>query len=230
MDTRTAELFFEALTTEKANIETYKSQLGFSDAQIDECIHDHANLAAGIANVQIADADKQSVTKLKNNLYDGNPNEALNPYPSFTMTALPFPAMKAGALSRYNNRKRQGKLSADYTSQIGLAMGYETSPADSITPNTVKAIIEAVSSAAVGYTFGIIVSNRAKSDMWEVQIKRKGSDTWQTIGSATGKSADFTVTATTQGEAEQIEVRVLLKKANQIYGQPSDPTYLTLNP
>lgn len=230
MDIRTAPLFLAALNVEKANITTYKGQLGFGDPEIDESTEDYANLNAALNNVQIAAEDKQAVTNVKDAVYNGDVNEAVNPYPSFAMTALPFSGRKAGALSRYNNRKKRAKLAASYTEQIGIAMGYADASGAAIPPSSVKAVIEAASSAATGYGFGLLVSGRGESDMWEAQYRRKGSETWNTLGSATGKSADFTITPTTPGTPEQIEVRVILKKNNAVYGQPSDPTYVTLNP
>lgn len=229
MRTDTAEKLLEALTVEKANINTYKAQLGLTNTDVEECEHDHANLSAALDNVDIADADKQSVTKVKNAVYNGDSNESLEPYPTFALTALPFPDVKAGALSRYNNRKGRAKLAAGYTAQIGTAMGYTDTPAEPVSPSEVKPTVQAFA-AAFGFLFSIIVGNRAEATMWEVQIQRKGSDTWQTVASATGKSADITVTPTTPGQAEQILVRVILRKNNATYGQPSDPVYVTLNP
>lgn len=229
MKTRTAEELLEALTVEKANINTYKSQLGFANTDVEECGQDHANLSAAIDNADIADADKKSVTKVKHDIFNGDTNDSIQPYPTFALTALPFPEVKADALARYNNRKRRGKLAAGYTGQIGTAMGYADTPAESISPSEVKPSVQAFA-AALGFMFSLVVGNRADATMWEVQIQRKGSDTWQTVASATGKSADITVTPTTPGTAEQILVRVILKKNNQIYGQPSNPVYVTLNP
>lgn len=230
MKTDTPERLLAALAVEKANIETYKTPLGFSGGDITECEQDYANLQAALANVGIADADKQSVTKVKNDVYNGNVNDSIQPYPSFALTALPHPSVKAGALSRYNNRKGRAKLAAGYTQQIGIAQGYADEAAGKISPADVKAVIQSISAAAFGSVFALIVSNRGDSDMWEVQIQRKGSDAWHTITSATGKSADITITPTTPGQPEQILVRVILKKNNQIYGQPSDPAYVTVTP
>lgn len=229
MKTNTAELLLEALTVEKANIEDNQSLLGFSAADVNSCIQDHANLAAAISNASLADADKQSVTKVKNAVYNGNPNESIQPYPSFALTPLPNPAAKAGALSRYTNRKGRGRLAEGYTGQVGAAMGYADTAGTSKGEAEVKPQIEAFA-AAVGYLFSLVVTGRAEASMWDVQIQRKGSDAWQTITSATGKSTDITITPTTPGQPEQIMVRVILKKNNQIYGQPSDPVYVTLNP
>lgn len=229
MNTRTAEMFFDALTVEKANINTYKTQCGFSNPDVAECQQDHANLEAALANVTIADADKQSVTRVKNAVYNGDVNESVDPYPSFSLTPLPHPDVKAGALSRYNNRKGRAKLAAGYTDQIGIAMGYAGEPAGSVSPDSVKPTIT-VEAAQTDYLFSVVVANRAESDMWDVFTLRKGAADWVSAGRFTGKSADITITPTTPGNPEQIQVRVQLRKSNQNYGQASDIVYVTVNP
>ena len=86
MKTNTAELLLEALTVELANIRTYQTPLGFSGADVEECEQDRANLQAALHNAGIADADKQSVTKVKNDVYNGDVNESIQPYPTFALT------------------------------------------------------------------------------------------------------------------------------------------------
>jgi len=66
--------------------------------------------------------------------------------------------------------------------------------------------------------------------MWDVLILKKGASGWQSVKTAVGKSVDVQITPNTPGEAEQIQVRVQLKKNNQNYGQPSDMVYVTVNP
>ena len=66
--------------------------------------------------------------------------------------------------------------------------------------------------------------------MWEIEIRRKGETTFTALKSATGKSANVVITPTSDGDPEQIEVRVQLRKSNADYGEPSDPAYVTVNP
>ena len=101
--------------------------------------------------------------------------------------------------------------------------------ASSIAAETIKPFIEARPAAGT-YEFVIIVSNRGGSDMYDVQIRRKGSETWETVKSATGKSVSVRIEPTTPGAAEQIQVRVQLRKKDASYGLPSDPTYVTVTP
>ena len=73
------------------------------------------------------------------------------------------------------------------------------------------------------------MTGRADSNMWDVYILRKGGS-WTKQETCSGKSADITITPTIPGDAEQIQVRVQLRKSNADYGQPSDPAYATVNP
>lgn len=65
--------------------------------------------------------------------------------------------------------------------------------------------------------------------MWDVYIQRKGGS-WEKVHSATGKSSDVHVTPSTPGDAEQLLVRVQLRKNNADYGQLSDIVPVTINP
>jgi hypothetical protein len=165
---------------------------------------------------------------VKKKLIRGEKNAALGVFSDAPDLTLPVGVtLVAGIEKRSRERDALFRLKA---SEAGIqALDLVDAPAN-LSPEDVKAVNEAVSAAAFGYAFGVLVSNRGKSDMWEVQFRRKGSETWQSLGTATGKSADFTVTPATPGAIEQIEIRVLLRKSNQSYGQPSDPKYVTLNP
>lgn len=227
----TPERLFDKLTVEKANVNTYKTQLGFGAPEIDENEQDHANLGTAIENVPIATDGKESVTEVKNAVFNGDGNESVNPYPSFTLTALPFPNVKAGALSRYENRKKRAKLASGYTEQIGIAMGYVDAVGEHVSPDSVQLVIETAHPAASGYGFALIVSNRVDADSWQVKYRVKGGgETLHNLDTATGKSAEFTVPPLTPGQPMQIEVIVQGRKNNQNYGQPSDPKAVTLNP
>jgi hypothetical protein len=108
-------------------------------------------------------------------------------------------------------------------------LGILPTQGDSLVEAEVKPQIETFA-AQSGYQFSVVVSGRGNSDMWDVLILKKGAASWQSVKTAVGKSVDVQITPTTPGEAEQIQVRVQLKKNNQNYGQPSDMVYVTVNP
>ena len=115
-----------------------------------------------------------------------------------------------------------------YTPEVGQAWGIEPTPVQPISPNLVKPTIQ-LFGAANNNHFSIVVTGRGDAVMWDVYIMRKGGE-WTKVESCQGKSADITVPLTTPGDAEQIQVRVQLRKNNADYGQVSEPAYVTLNP
>lgn len=229
MNIRSAEDLLEALTIEGSSIVTYHITLGLTEQDATDNTADYGNLQTALSNVQIAAADKEATTQLKNAVFNGDAKQALNPNPGFALAPLPFPAMMAGALTRYKSRKARATASANYTKQIGEEMGYENPESTSVAPSSVKPKLEAFP-AAIGYLVSIVVMNRGESGMWEAQMRRKGEETWSAIKNGTGKSADVVITPSTPGQPDQIELRIILYKNNQIYGQPSDSIYVTVNP
>ena len=229
MNIRTVSELINALTVEQSGMPNYADSLGLTAQDETENEQDLANLQTATGNARIATADKESTTQQQRGIFDGDPKDPISPNASFTLSRLPFPGAMNGALSRYQSRRTRAKASANYTMQIGEAMGYESPKSSPISPDAVKPTLTAIA-AAIGYTVAAIVSERGEAVMWELQMRRKGAETWQSIKTATGKSADVTITPTTPGEPEQIQLRVILYKNNRIYGQPSDSVYVTVNP
>ena len=124
--------------------------------------------------------------------------------------------------------RREVVNASNYAKADGEALGFESASAPKPNPDLVKPEIK-VFAAASGYHFSVVVSDRGEANMWDVYVQRK-SGGWVKTDSATGKSADIHVTPSSPGDAEQIQVRVQLRKANADYGQVSDPAYVTVNP
>ena len=204
------------------------ASLGFKQADID-AVEDDNTLMQYLADIfnqlKAYDAAMTQYRKIVTEGDIGEPTPAFPPNPNFALAKT----IPTGVFERLNALRDRIMVAPDYTDEIGALLGILPSAPDSITPGDVKPSIQ-VFAAATGYTFSIVVADRADSNMWEVFIMRKGATTWTSAGSFTGKSADVTVLPTTPGDAEQMQVRVQLKKANQNYGQPSDVVYVTVNP
>ena len=125
-------------------------------------------------------------------------------------------------------RNKRFKAADGYTKEIGIALGID-GDAPSISPGSVKPTLEAFA-AQNGYMFSVVVANRGEADMSEAQIRRAGSEAWTSAKAFTGKSADVTITPTTPGQPEKLDVRIRLKKKNEDYGQTSDAVSVTVNP
>ena len=96
--------------------------------------------------------------------------------------------------------------------------------------SNLQAILDATRAGAVRATVAIVVSNRADSTMWKVLGKREDSQKWETLASGTGKAGNVGIEPTEAGKPERLLVMIQLYKNNELYGQPSDPQYVTFNP
>jgi hypothetical protein len=214
------------LTLQAANIGTYKDEVEATAEEQADIVNDLANLEYAADYSDVMDGNKKTCTQIKQNLFNGDENVPISEYPPVAAGALPNPA-KAGAYQRFQDRGKRWKTAPGWTEEIGTALGYSGGPGKPIA-SEVKPTI-AVTAAASNSHFSVVVSNRGEANMWDVYILRKGG-TWTKVETCSGKSADVHVSLTTPGDAEQIQVRVQLRKANADYGQPSDPAYVTLNP
>jgi hypothetical protein len=79
------------------------------------------------------------------------------------------------------------------------------------------------------YLISVIVRDREGAKMFVVETRQKGGD-WQDAGTYEGGSIDITITPLHDGDPEQVEVRVRLKKGNQFYGNYSQTATVTVNP
>jgi hypothetical protein len=210
-----------------ANLPTYKGQVGATNDDITAVTEAAAVLQYLADYLALVDANKRTVTKIKQTVYNGDPDEAITPFPVFPAGAPPF-ALIAGLSELANKRNRRFKAADGYTKEIGIALGID-GDAPSIAPESVKPTLE-VTEAQGGYEAAIVVGNRGKSSMWRLLGRKMNSETWSVIDSGTGKGASVTIPPTTPGMPERMELKIQLYKDNEPYGQPSDPMYATFNP
>lgn len=116
----------------------------------------------------------------------------------------------------------------NYAKADGEALGFESISSDSLNALTLKPTIQAFG-AATNHHFSLVVAGREGVTMWDVYILRKDAS-WTKVETCSGKSADISVSLTDPTSAEQIQVRVQLRKDNADIGEVSDPVYVTLNP
>lgn len=212
---------------QKANLATHKSAVGAISDEITEVTEGAENLQYLKDLSELTDTAKKAVFKIKSDVYEGDRDEPVSAFGGFPAFAPPH-ALIGGLKERAQERNRRYRAAAGYTKAIGIELGIEEESA-SISPDMVKPSAE-LSAASSGYLFAAIVSNRAKSDSWDVIFQRDGETTWSIAKTATGKSVDVTITPTTPGKPERIKVKIQLKKNNQNYGQASDIIETTLNP
>lgn len=218
---------FNHLQIQNSNIEQYAAVAGATAADIASIQEDFTNLQWILKLALLVDEYKATAFGIKKKFIRGEINESLGAFAD-APDASPPSALKAGVEKRSRERDQRFLHSATMNEAARLALDLVNEP-PSISPDTVKPTIEPFP-AAGNYEFALIIANRGQSDMSDVQVRRKGSETWQTVKSATGKSVNVVVTPTTPGQPEQLQVRVQLKRKNENYGQPSDPVYVTVNP
>lgn len=220
--------FLQHLQTQKANITQYKSEVGASTADMDEITQDADAFDWLIEICNLANEFKETAFGIKGRFFSTKVEPPAGAFMNAPATTPPVPII-AGAIKRSRERDQRFLRSQTITEAAKIALDLIGDSPDNIAPESVKPVIT-VAAAVGGYEFGIIVSNRHKADMWNVLVQRAGSGKWEFVQSGTGKVGTIKVTPTENGKAEQILVRVQLRKSNADYGVPSDPAYVTINP
>lgn len=212
---------------QKANLDTYKAQVGATADDI-TAVSQAADLMLYMKNfAELVDTAKKAVFNMKNDLFKGDKDEPIVEFGGFPAFSPPFPLI-AGLLELALERNRRFKAAEGYTKLIGIELGIEEE-SESLAPGDVKPTAE-FTAASEGFMFAAVVSNRAKSDSWDVLFQRDGETNWTVAKTATGKSVDVTITPTNPAKPERVKVKIQLKKNNQNYGQASAITEITLNP
>jgi hypothetical protein len=215
------------LQIQKSNIEQYAAVAGASVADIASIGEDFINLEWILNFCPLAEEYRATAFGIKKKFIRGQIGESLGAFMD-APDASPPSALKSGVEKRSRERDQRFLKSPAMTEAGRIALDLVDEP-PSVSPETVKPTVQAYS-AAGNYEFALVAANRGDSDMYDVQARVKGSETWKTIKSATGKAVNVTVEPTTPGQAEQLQIRVQLRKKNAAYGQPSDPVYVTVNP
>ena len=175
-----------------------------------------------------ANAAASGLTEWRDNAFYGSPKGAALPDPPAFAAFSNNEDYKIGILNIFRDLREQWVAASGYTQAIGEDLMIVKPDGGELPEVDVTPTIQ-VSAAEIGYSFGILVSGRAASDLWIVETKQKGQD-WKNAGSFTGKSADITITPLTPGDPEQVEVLVRLRKDNQDYGNLSQIATVTVNP
>src|SRR5439155_13744254 len=116
-----------------------------------------------------------------------------------------------------------------YTNEIGALLGImpTSSGGGTSAVDVLKPVINAGQSFG-GYKFAANVT-RLGMEASKIQISRNG-DGWADAAFATNNPCEVVVSPATPGQPERVLVRAVLLKKNLPVGEPSDPTYVTVNP
>lgn len=229
MPAKTYDELVDMLTVQEDNVADFKTDIEATDAEITAISEDLANLQYMKGYVETLDANKKSVTAIKQQVFNGNESEPLGDFPAFEAGVLPFPDAEPNALGRHNATNARWKTANGYTQQIGIAMAIVSPPPSSVIPGEVKPTIN-VFEAQTNSHFTVVSGNRQEADSWRVMVLRKGASEWVVAETGIGKSVDVHLTLQTPGQPELVQVRIQLRKGGADYGQLSDTVWVTLNP
>jgi len=223
----TPEELLEALTLQEANLPIYKNDVGATADDITENSQDRANLATALANHTIAETDKQVVTQIKNGVYDGDTEDSIAPNPAFAIEPLPFPLVKAGAMTRYRARRTRFKSAKGFTTEAGIALGLDKPKSSPVSPADLVVALKLSDSG--NYEFIADFKKQGQSGML-IHFRVKGTEKWTGEKTALTSPCKVKVPEPPQeGASVQLEVRGRLLKGNEQVGKWSPIYTITVN-
>lgn len=217
----------EMFTNVDAKIDGHAVELGLSPAEV-TLIKLLCAVYLNVYNYSLQFlATSHSVTEWRDDIFYGDKNKPAPPPPEVVAYVEVVGGTK-GVIQSFRDIRDIMINRPGYTKAIGedlmiVKVDQVKTPEQDVIPTIT------VHGAMSGYMFAIVVAGRHAADVWEVQVRQNGG-AWKTVGSYTGKSADVTVTPTTPGQPEVVEVRVQLRKSNANYGQPSLIATVTVSP
>jgi hypothetical protein len=216
------------LEIQVANVPTYKTELGATDAEITALSKELDNMRAARDYAELADTNKKTAFAIKDQLKNGEAGSVLPPYPPISAGNLPDPSRGGGMEAVITTRNRRWLNSPDCTPEIATACALKRAAPTSPAPGSVQPTAE-VDPAQAGYLSTVVVKNRGEADMFEVFARVSGTTQWTSLGRFSKRSADVTWPNGT-GQPLIVEFRVQLRKNDEVYGQFSQIATVTLNP
>jgi hypothetical protein len=202
--------------------------LGFTPAEVAAVEADN-DIVEFLASAAVAiEAYKDAIRQYRIIVTEGSTGD---PIPSFPAdpALTPPPGALPGLFERLDSLVKRIRVAPSYTPEAGALLGIIPSKPDPIAPVDLKPVIKA------GDSFGEykyqVDATRLGQPAYRVEIQRKGESNWETAGVSLSNPFLGTLTPSTPGDPERVYVRAwLLGKNNEPVGEPSDPTYVTVNP
>lgn len=203
------------------------TQLGFTALDQSAIAADNAMIQF-LANTAVElEAYKDAARQFRVIITEGNIGEPMPAFPADPAFTVPA-SVATGIFERLDNLVKRIRVSPSYTDEIGALLGIIPSNPAPLPIADLKPAIKASGSFS-GYQFSMNVS-RLGMEAFKIQMQDAGTDTWKDVAFATNNPVSITVNPGTPGKPERVLVRAVLLQKNQPVGQPSDPTYVTVNP
>ena len=220
---------FEALLAmallQKDNLPNYRTAVGATDAEVLAVTQAAENLLYMKNYIQTAEADRKTLTGVKNAMFNG---DEITNFSGFQAFDPPHP-LRAGLKEEFQKRNRKYQDADGYTREIGIALGI-VGDSREIPPGEYKLTLEVTPAVSGGYEAAIVLGNRGKSNFWRIYERKLNQQSASEVKSGAGKGATLKITPTTPGQPERVELYAQAFKDDKPYGQPSDPQYVTFNP
>jgi hypothetical protein len=204
--------------------------LGFTAGEIAAVQDDNSVMQFLAQTREAVEAYVKAIRQYTNDIRElpiGEPTPAFPADPSFTLPNV----VATGINQRLDELVDRVLAAPGYTNEIGALLGIiptgPTGPGANTPVDELKPVIK-TSQSFSDYKFTVNVTRLGQSG-YKVQIQRDGGE-WIDAGFATTNPLVITVTPTDPGKPERIMVRAILLNQNQPVGEPSDPTYVTVNP
>lgn len=205
------------------------TSLGFSVAEVTAISEDNGDFQSIVATTFELDVFSAAVRQFRRSLCEGDVGDPQPTFPAATFTDTPN-NRPAGIFERLDGYVKRIRASPVFTPEMGDLLGINPQSSEGIAPVDVKPTIKLTASVH-NYLFSVVVSGRRDADQWQVWIKPGGLESFEMLGTATGKSADFTYSPGGEVPAPAaLQVYVQLRRSNADYGQPSDIALVTVNP
>jgi len=217
-------LWFANFAAQFAN---YAVILGFLPADVTAVNEDNDDFQSIGKTTVTCENFKKAIIDFRISLTE-NPIGSVLPVFPIEAFAAPPNGVPAGLFERLDRLRTRIMVSDTYTDEIGAALGIVPGDKAEAPEETLKPIIKA-SALSEPYKLKVDVT-RLGMPGYRVEFQRAGSSTWELGAFATSNPCEFAITPTTPGEPERILVRAILLKNNEQVGEPSDPTYVTVNP
>ena len=215
--------WYQNFITQFTNIAT---TLGITAAEVTTLTNDAAVMNSLADAAVLLETYTKAVREFRIYITEGNvgdPNPEFPVAPTISVSGTP-----TGMFERLDGIVKRIRVAPAYTPEIGALLGIIPQSPVRPAPSEMKPTIK-VGNSPDSYSF-TISATRFGLNAYMVQIRRSGQETW--VDSGFAQNSDFTVTVspTTPGQPERIQVRAVLIDKSAPIGEPSDPKYVTVNP
>ena len=209
-------------------MQTVGLTLGFVIGELNALGEDNQRVQFLADSAVALEAYKDAVRQYRIILTEGSIGDPTPAFPADLVLTPSGGTVTTGIWERLDDMVKRARVAPAYTDEIGALLGIIPSKSDPIGEQDLKPVIKASESFG-GYSFTLNVT-RLGVEAFKVQVSKNGANSWQDVAFATNNPVDVAITPTTPGQPERILVRAILLQKNQPVGQPSDPTFVTVNP